>query len=194
MSVLPCGLSAVELANILNYTQFNGKIKIRFKDKYFSDSMSSNFVLTLSSVYANLYDFCALTICAHELGHAFQFRDNMKKMQNNTRLVKLSKFFSSIINIILIAGIVCLFLEQYIIGYFLFGFSGISLLIAIISKLSTIKVEKEASKTALEILKVYANFTDDELKMANKFLRSAKMTYVADLLKVMLKWTGLVRR
>ena len=194
LQIQPCGISPVELANALNQVEFNGRIRMKYKDKYFSDSMASNFVLTLSSQYANSYNFGAVAICAHELGHAFQFRDKMQKMVKHARLVKISKFFSAIFNPLLFIGLILLAFGQTILGYVILAFAVISLLIAIVSKLSTIGVEKEASKNALEILRVYANFTDDELSMANGFLKSAKMTYVADLLKMMLKWTGLVRR
>ena len=194
LSNLPCGISCVELANNLNNAEFGGRIRIKYSDKYFSDSMSSNFVLTLSSKYANNYNFPALAICAHELGHAFQFRDNIKKMQKCSKLTRISKIALSLFNPAIIAGIVLLIVEQNIFAYSLLGFAGLCFLIAIVSKLYTIGVEKEASKTAINILRIYASYSDDELKMANKFLKSAKLTYVADLLKIMLRWTGLVKR
>jgi len=194
LSVLPCGISSVELANILNYAEFGGKIKIKFADKYFSDCMSSSFVLTLSNKYSNTYNFAGLTICAHELGHAFQFRDKMDKMRKRGKITKISKVLLALFNPLIIAGIIFLFAQQDIIGYILLGFAGLFFLIAVVAKIYTIGIEKEASKNALNILKIYASFTDEELKIANKFLKAAKMTYIGDLLKMMLKWTGFVRR
>lgn len=194
LSVLPCGLTPVELANFISTNEFGGRIRLCFKDKYFSDAMSSNFVLNLSSIYATQYNFAGVTICAHELGHAYQFRDEMPKMIKHAMLVKISRFFSFIFNPMLIIAIIFLFAQQFLIGYIFMGVAGLSFLIAVLSKLSTIGVEKQASKKAIELLKIYANFTDEELTTANTFLKSAKMTYVADLLKMMLGWTGLVRR
>lgn len=194
ISNLPCGLTPVELANTLNTTEFGNRIHVVLKKDLFCDSLSSNGVLTLCSTYANENNMAGLAICAHELGHAFQFRDKMQKMNSHAGLLKTSKIFSWLFSPLVILGIVALLIEQTMFGYGLFIGAGVSFLIAVVAKFSTIGIEKEASNNALEILRVYASFTDDELKIAKRFLNSAKMTYVADLLKIMLKWTMLVRK
>lgn len=193
LSLHMCGKTPVELVNLLNVTEFAGKIRIKLKDTYFCDSISSSGLLTLSSKYANDFNIAGLAICAHELGHAFQYRDKIDKMYKHARLNKIAKI-SVLTYPLIITGIVSLAFGQNLIGYILFGFSFLTLVVAVISKLATIGIEKEASNNGMELLKVYANLTDEELVMAKKFLKSAKMTYVADLLKIMLKWTMLVRR
>lgn len=194
VSNLPCGVTPVDLFNTLNMAQFDNKLRLTFKKDLFCDALSSNGLLTLCSVYANNNNMAGVAICAHELGHAYQFRDKKQKMYSHASLLKTSKLFSWLFTPLVIVGIGAL-----ILGYNMFGLgmlisAGISFLVAVVSKLSTIGIEKEASENALEILRVYANFTDDELKTAKKFLNSAKMTYIADLLKIMLKWTMLVRK
>lgn len=193
-SVYPTGMSPVELANIVGEREFSGRIKIKYKDKLFCDSMASNYALTLCEKYANSYNISALSICAHELGHAYQFRDKLEKMYRHNRLNKISKIFSAMFTPLVLVGIIFLATEYQIYGYVILGFGIISLIIALISKFSTIGIEKEASNTGLQIMAVYTNLSDEELKMASIFLKSAKMTYVADLLRIMLKWTGLVKK
>ena len=60
--------------------------------------------------------------------------------------------------------------------------------------MSTLKIEKEASNKAMELLETYAFLTEEDLILARKFLNSAKQTYIADVLKIMLKWTMLVKK
>ena len=67
-------------------------------------------------------------------------------------------------------------------------------LIGLLAKLSTIKIEKEASENGIKLLQKYANFDENQVKYAKKVLSSAKLTYVASFLKSMLKWTMLVNK
>lgn len=194
VSNLPCGITPIDLVNVLNMTQFNNQLRVTFKNNLFCDALSSNGVLTLCSQYANQNNMAGVAICAHELGHAYQFRDKKQKMYSHASLIKTSKLFSWLFTPLVIGGIGALIFGYNMIGLGILISAGISFLVAVISKLSTIGIEREASNNALEILRVYANFTDDELKTAKKFLDSAKMTYIADLLKIMLKWTMLVRK
>lgn len=191
---LPCGYTPIDLATAFAQMELGGRLKIKFDDRLFSDSMSSNLVLTLSSKYAHLLDFGGLVICSHELGHAIQFRDKRNKMNSHAKLSRLCKMSSIFTTPLMVAGIVLFALGYVIPAIVTLGFAVVSFFVAVVSKLSTIGIENEASKNALLILTKYANFSDDELNMAKGFLKSAKMTYIADFLKIMLKWTFLVRK
>lgn len=184
----------IELALKVNAKYFRNSIRIKYSDKYFSDCFSGNGVLTLSSKYANEKNIAGLAICAHELGHAFQFRDEKKRMTKHFRRLKISKLFSHLISPSIIAGIVCIIISYLYIGLGLIGFGAFCLIIALFAKISTLNLEKDASNTALNLLMEFAFLTDSELEVAKKFLDSAKQTYVADVLKIVLKWTMFVKK
>lgn len=188
------GTTPIELANNLNSLFFKNSIKIKFKDKMFCDSFNGTGILTLSSHYANKYELAGLAICAHEFGHAFQFKEKPKMMRSHAKKTMLSKAISWLISPLLIAGIIMLLLSELNLAIILGAMSLSVFLIAIITKISTLKIEKDASKRAMEILEVYASLSDEQLIIAKKFLNSAKQTYLAELLRIMLKWTFLVKK
>lgn len=184
----------VEFALKVNAKYFRNSIRIKYSPNYFSDSFSGNGVLTLSSKYANEKNIAGLAICAHELGHAFQFIDEKKRMNKHYRRIRASKFFSYLISPCIIAGIACIIISKLYIGLGLIGFGMFCLVMAIFAKISTLNIEKDASNTALQLLSEFAFLTDSELETAKKFLDSAKQTYLADVLKIVLKWTMFVKK
>ena len=187
-------MSAVELANSISQNYFHNRIRLTFKPNKFCDCYASNNVLTLCSEYANKKNLAGLAICAHELGHAFQFKNQAKKMQKYGKKINTSKFLSKLVNVILFVAIILVFFEKLILSGIVAGIAILVFISALSVKLSTIKIEEEASSTAIEILRTQAYLTESELQIAKEFLNSAKQTYVADLLKSMLKWTGLTRK
>lgn len=193
-AIIPTSLSPIEFANIISNKFFNGTIDIVFKPNLLCDCYSSRGVLILCSQYANKRHLAGLSICAHELGHAFQFKDQSQKMKKYGKKIRLSKILSKIITPVLFVGIGLVIFDKLIFAIIAFALAFMFFFVALIVKVSTIKIEKEASQTALKILQEYANLTETELKTAKKFLDSAKQTYVADLLKTMLKWTFLVKK
>ena len=188
------GVTPNEFARLINSIHFNNNIKIKYKDGLFVDSFNGNGTLTLSTNYANDYNMAAVAICAHELGHAFQYKDKSQMMRSHTKKIILSKSICGFTTPLIVGGIVAIILGQIYLGIGLVCSGALTFLIAVITKLSTLKIESGASKKALELLSVYANFTDDELKLAKAFLNSAKQTYLAELLRIVLKWTFLVKK
>ena len=193
-ALVPTSISPIELANIISNNFFDGAIAIAFKPNLLCDCYSSRGILTLCSEYSNKRNLAGLSICAHELGHAFQFKDQSQKMKKYGKKIRLSNILSRIITPLLFVGIALVIFDKLIFAVIAFTMAVVFFFIALIVKMSTIKIEKEASQTALKILQEYANLTETELAIAKKFLDSAKQTYVADLLKTMLKWTFLVKK
>lgn len=183
----------VEFANEINNIHFYGKIKIKYKDQLFSDSYNSAGVLTLSSNYANDNNIASLAICAHELGHAFQFKDEKNKMKKHSKRLAFSKTMSKLTSPLFIAGIIALLFSKAYLGIILVGVSILTFIFAVGTKVATLKIEKDASNKAMELLETYAFLTEEDIILARKFLNSAKQTYIADVLKSMLKWTMLVK-
>ena len=65
-------------------------------------------------------------------------------------------------------------------------------LTALAFKISVIKIEKEASAYALELLSQTKILNENELKVAKKLLKLALQTYIGDFFRAMLFWTMLV--
>lgn len=187
-------ISACQLAQIVSENCFNNKIKIVLDNTFLCDSYSSRNVLTLCNKYANDCNLAGLAICAHELGHAFQFKNQAQKMKKYGKKINFCKFLSKLVTPIFIVAIVLCCFDKLILSAIIAGVALIVFVTALSVKMSTIKIEKEASDNALQILNSYVFLTENELQSAKKFLNSAKQTYVADLLKSMLKWTGLTRK
>lgn len=187
------GTTPLEFAKLINEVHFNNALVIKLNDKMFSDCISGN-NLTLCSKYANENNLAGLAICAHELGHAYQFKNEQKRMMVQAKRIALSKATSRLTMPLMIAGIIGLIVSYLWVGIGLIALGIISLIIALVAKFSTLKLEKDASNKALELLETYASFTNEELNLAKKFLNSAKQTYVAEILKVVLAWTMLVKK
>lgn len=188
------GTTPLEFANQINRLFFGNKIKFVLKNELMCDSFNSRGVLTLSSKYANDNNLAGLAICAHELGHAFQFKEQPKRMKKHAKRVFWSRMVCRLTSPLFIAGIILLIFSELYIGIGLLAGGVLLFLIAVIAKLSTLNIERDASNRAIELLSVYATFTDEELKITKKFLNSAKQTYLAELLRVILGWTMLVKK
>ena len=193
-STVPTSISPIELADIVSKKHFYNNIMVVLKPNKFCDCYSSNNILTLCSDYANERQLAGLAICAHELGHAFQFANEKEKMKKYGAELKTSKIISKFIAPLILASAVLVVFNKIIFGLSVFALACVLFVVALSVKMSTIKIEKQASDTAIKILEHYANLTESEISQAKMFLNSAKQTYVADMLKYMLKWTGLTKK
>lgn len=189
----PTKITPVMFANLISRLFFNNMVIIKFNKKLFSDSFSSNGTLVLCEQYANSNNLAGLSICAHELGHAFQFKNQKAKMKKYCKKVNFCKVISKFIIPLIILSCILLIFDKLIFSIVFFAVCFVIFVFAMAIKISTIKIEKEASEIALDLLKQYGDLTEDEIKKSKLFLNSAKLTYVADLLKSMLKWTGLTK-
>lgn len=190
----PTLITPLLFANTISNTFFKSSIKIDFKPNLLCDSFSSDGHLTLCSKYANEPHLAGLAIVAHELGHAFQFSRDKAKMKKHAKKLRLSQILSRFTTPVFLAGIVLLCFGYYIFAALLGVLAIVLFILACSVKMSTIKIEKEASSIALDLLKDIAELDEQQLKKAKQFLDSAKLTYIADLLKIMLKWTGFTKK
>ena len=67
-------------------------------------------------------------------------------------------------------------------------------MLALSLKISTIKIEKQASKYAYELIKRSDIMTEEQLFKAKKLLKYAGMTYTADFFSALLFWTFMTRK
>lgn len=142
-------------------------------------------VIRLSKDIFNGESIAALSVAAHECGHAIQDKENYNFMRIRTMLVPIVNFVSYsgylVILISLIAG-----MTSYVIY-------GILLLIAtILFQLITLPVEIDASKRAhSELIKLNIINSDEEEGVKN-VLTSAAMTYLASLISSILNLLRLI--
>lgn len=184
--------SCFQFANQVSHGEFNGQIQVQVVEGFLTDHYH-NGVISLSQGVVNSANVASLAVVAHELGHAMQYRDTPEKMQKWHKKQAMSSFFAKITLPLFLGAVVALFFDTYIaIG--ILGAVVLSFILGLVSKISTIKIEWEASLNALKLLEKYVGFDDQQLKQAKKVLSCAKLTYVASFLKTMLKWTMLVRK
>ena len=145
--------------------------------------------LILSNAVCNYSSLTSLAVTAHELGHAIQDRQNNRLFGLVQILSRITRFTNKLIIPAFIAGI-----TLYLLGYFnivaqnLFSLgltltyvSFMLLLFHIVVKLTTIPIEYDASKKAINYLKDYNFLTKQEIKHAKKLLNAAAQTYISSL-------------
>lgn len=184
--------NTLTLAKNISSGEFNNKIVVNVIDGFLTDYYHAGSI-NLSSRVAFGSNVSAFSVCAHELGHAMQYRDTPEKMRKFAKKLKLSAFLSNLTLPLLLIGVICI-IFNIIAALVLCGLSFLTFFIGLLTKLSTIKIEKEASLNGLKLLQKYADFDNEKLKYAKKVLSAAKLTYIALFLKSVLKWTMLVNK
>ena len=116
------------------------------------------------------------------------------KLRSFNRARKCGMFIGKLFLPIVIATIALLFfVENYSLVLIASGATILFIiLLAIIIKAKTIGIEKDASARGLELLS--GMLPDDEIKQCKKLLDSARMTYWADLIKLLFGWAGLTNK
>lgn len=187
------GMTVIEFINKINFELFGGKLKVARTDKEIGDAYSSkqktliftNETLTSDSVGS-------FSIVAHELGHAEQDFTS-KKVKTRIILNRIGLIVGKLFLPAVITFIVLLFFDDYrIYGYVMAGVAVAIFLFAVLMKILTYSIEKDASRRAVKMLKDV--LPADELKSAKKFLKSAKRTYWSEIVRLFFGWTGLIRK
>ncbi len=195
MMVTPANVhkSIIEFINEQNFEKFDGKLKVARTKKEVGDAYSAKHkVLILTDQTLHADSIGAFSIVAHELGHAEQ--DFTSKVFKRRKIlhgfgVVLGKLFVPAI----IAALVLLFFEDLrIYSFILVGVAGGIFLFALLSKLLTVRLEKDASRRAIKTLNEF--IPENEMKEVKRFLKSARMTYWSDFVRLLLSWSGLVRK
>ena len=138
----------------------------------------------------------ALTIVAHEFGHAMQDLTNSKKLKLNRTLTKVTKILGYfMIPLALVGLFICLVAPNiYVVGIILLALAIVIFLVALLLKFLTIPLERDASRRGMKILRDLQIMREDELKMARELLRAALLTYIGDFLRAILWWTFLTKK
>lgn len=127
----------------------------------------------------------AISVAAHECGHAIQDKENYSFMRIRAVLVPIVNFISGsgflVIIISLIAGIT---------GYLLYGI--LMILATLLFQLVTLPVEFDASKRAFIELESLGIVNEEEKDGSKNVLTAAAMTYVASVLSSILSLLRLI--
>ena len=133
-----------------------------------------NVVRLSSNVYGSA-SVSAIGIAAHEVGHAIQHATRYAPIQLRSAIIPITNFGAGVSPILLLIG---LFMGSHPLVMLGIGLYSLMALF----QLSTLPVEVNASRRAIETIDRYDILTREETEQARKVLSSAAMTYVAALL------------
>lgn len=185
-------LGTLDFIGNLNNKYFKNSLQVVQISALAGDAyLKGKIYLSTNSIHQN--SLASFTIIAHEIGHAMQDIEG-KKLKRLILLRKIGKVLGLIFAPSIIAGLVLLIFGGTLqtVGIALLCCGGGIFLLALFVKLLTISIEKDASKKAVEFLSEILN--NEELKLAKKLLRDAKLTYWADFLRILLGWTALSKK
>ena len=175
----------------INHEYFQGKLQIVQISQVAGDAYGRGKLFLSTSTLSN-NSIASFTIIAHEIGHAKQDREG-KKLKRLNFMRKLGRFLGFFMTPLLIAGIILIFFENFrILSYILLACGVLIFLLALLLKLLTISIEKDASLKAIQFLEEI--FDETEMKRAKRFLKDARLTYWADFLKIVLIWTAMSKK
>lgn len=187
--------NALDFANFLSRKYFSGYINVQITptDKYSANASytPSQSLVKISSDLAFDNSIASIATISHEFGHASQHFSNNKILIKNYRFLKFVKILGMVNAFLFALIIVGIIINNVTLIFITLGFVFINFILAIFLKLSTLKLEKNASIRALEIIKKTNLFSNKEQMQMKKFLKLAQKTYTADLFKALLAWTGL---
>lgn len=153
----------------------------------------------LSPSYYNGRSLTAITVAAHEVGHAIQHFQNFKWFTLRTRLAGFSRYAERIASYLLLGfPFITILGKLPHLGILMFICGLIIMVFPVILHLITLPVEWDASfNRALPILDKGQYLPENTLTKAQSILRAAALTYVAVSLSSLLnfyRWIALIRR
>ena len=141
----------------------------------------------------------AITVAAHEVGHAIQDHRNEAMLNYRNRLVAIANVVQKVgAGILIVLPVIALLTRSPVLGtlFFLAGFASMGM--ASVVHLLTLPVELDASfNKALPILIKGEYIEKKDHKAARKILKAAAFTYVAASLASLLnlwRWIAILRR
>ena len=141
-------------------------------------SLTDNFnpgtkVVNLSETVYDIPSISAISVAAHECGHAMQHNEDYFPLKVRSSILPAANFGSRYgLWIVLLGLIISQFKPLIFIGVVLFSFG-------VLFQIVTLPVEFDASRRALDTLSQMGILGDNEIYGARKVLKSAAMTYVA---------------
>lgn len=169
-----CGLTGAQAAQRI--LQMSGIYDVRIE--HVSGTLTDHYdpsakVLRLSDATYGSPSVAAVSVAAHECGHALQHEKGYAPLQIRTSLVPAANIGSKLgIPIIFVGAI--LGMNQLLIQIGIWVFA-----LAVLFQIITLPVEFDASSRALSMLGDYGLMEQDETSSCKKVLSAAALTYVA---------------
>lgn len=188
-------ISAKTLGETLSNRHFGGLIKLGQMEKDGPDGsyIPKTQTVTIKEDLLENISIAAISVLAHEFGHAVQHFQNPEILIKHQKLNSLVKTLGNLNPLIVILSIVLCITLSYVFALVGLGVLGLNTIIAICLKAKITSVEKNASQEAVKLLE-QNGFGETDLIAIKKFLSYAKNTYKADLVCALLGWTGLTRK
>lgn len=146
-----------------------------------------NDTMNLSNDVYHGTSIAAVSIAAHESGHAIQDSRSYGMLKFRNTMVPVTNFASSASWIMIIAGFGLSAIGKMTTGNFLFDIGILLFAVVVLFHLVTLPVELNASRRAIEQLTALGIIDMTEIKGARKVLSAAAMTYVAALATAVLE-------
>ena len=164
--------------NGLNYVKIE-KVKGTLTDHF---DPRTNTLRLSESVYSDS-SVGSVGVAAHEAGHAIQYKVGYFPVKLRGALVPATSFASRFTWILILIGSLFMAVGGFFdIGYYILLF-GIGLFsVTTIFQLVTLPCEFNASKRAMQALRVSGFYSGRELSASRKVLNAAALTYIAGLL------------
>ena len=158
-----------------------------------------NKLVKLSPDNFNGKSLTAITVAAHEIGHAIQHQTGYQPLSLRSRMAKFSWFAEKIAAILLVAfPFISLLTHLPAVGIFTFACGLIILLLPVLIHLITLPVEWDASfNRALPVLIAGEYIPESAVPIAKQILTAAALTYLAASLASLLnfyRWVVFLRR
>ncbi|MBE7075489.1 MAG: hypothetical protein E7375_00265 [Clostridiales bacterium] len=182
----------------INHKYFKDTLRLASCPKYYDNYSKKTISLSAETMFSN--GLASLSIVSHELGHARQDATG-DKLQKHWQLRKVGRIIGRLFLPLILIGIILSVLNVFevlnhlavlIVGGVCLGLGVLIFFFAIILKYKEIKIEREASDFAIEYLSEI--LTENEIKTCKEFLKSARLTYWASLIKVLFGWTFLTKK
>ena len=168
------GMSGCEVARAildregLSYVKVNS-VGGKFTDYYDPKSQTVN----LSDSTYNSTSISAVSVAAHECGHAIQHKEEYAPLKIRTAIVPAANIGSKFGIPMVVVGMILSY-NQFLMSTGIIVFS-----LAVLFQIVTLPVEFDASRRALVILEDSLIIERDEVRSSKKVLSAAAMTYVA---------------
>ena len=155
--------------------------------------------IALSESNYNEKSLAAVTIAAHEFGHALQHKTNYKPLLLRTNLAKFAAIAEKVASLILIASPFAFILAKIPAVGLIMLLAGFTIMcLPVILHIITLPVEFDASfNRALPILSEGEYLSSSTMPIAKKILTAAALTYVSASLSSLLnfyRWFLILRR
>lgn len=139
-----------------------------------------NKTLNLSETVYGRSTISSIAVAAHECGHAIQHATAYGPLSIRKKLVPIANASSSLSYILIFLGLILQATDLVMFGAILFS-------AIVLFNLVTLPVEINASKRALQQIRVLHLLNDEELRGGSKVLTAAGMTYFISLLSAVLQ-------